>query len=348
MKAGYALSPKDRLWASFLVRYQQYIPCRKNWSDVKIGSGLGFPNDGVSICIKMCYMIGTMVACPPPMQKVAGWSLPCAFILMKMFLNEFVVNYIRYIYFRVLGLILDETNMSPTFSLRLIAVIMASGNTFGNFSCRSEKWFLTTFDAVVAKPEYRTTNWSECHSLKNAAARICSINAAARSWANFRQRSQSSNSKYYRQYGSPKAQWTIYWTQVPQLAQPGQLVQLRAANAASAARAPIRSTIGSMGPQKPKWTIYWTQLAQPAQLVQLRAANAASAARAPNRSTIGSMGLQIPHWIIYWTQVAQPVQLVQLRAARAPIRRTIGSMGPQKPNEQYIERRWRSWRSQGS
>ena len=51
-----------------------------------------------------------------------------------------------------------------------------------------------------------TQNWSECHSLKNAAARICSINAAARSWANFRQRSQSSNSKYYRQYGSPKAQ----------------------------------------------------------------------------------------------------------------------------------------------
>ena len=38
-------------------------------------------------------------------------------------------------------------------------------------------------------------------------------------------------------------------------------------------------------------------------------------------------------------------QLVQLRAAnaasaaRAPIRNTIGSMGPQKPNEQYIERR---------
>ena len=27
---------------------------------------------------------------------------------------------------------------------------------------------------------------------------------------------------------------------------------------------------------------------------------------------------------------------------------TIGSMGPQKPNEQYIERRWRSWRSQRS
>ena len=110
---------------------------------------------------------------------------------------------------------------------------------------------------------------SECHSLKNAAARICSINAAARSWANFRQRSQSSNSKYYRQYGSPKAQWTIYWTQVTQQAQPAQpaqlvqltqqaqpaqpaqLVQLRAANAASASRAPIRSTIGSMGPQKP-------------------------------------------------------------------------------------------------
>ena len=32
--------------------------------------------------------------------------------------------------------------------------------------------------------------------------------------------------------------------------QPAQLVQLRAANAASAARALIRSTIGSMGAQK--------------------------------------------------------------------------------------------------
>ena len=67
---------------------------------------------------------------------------------------------------------------------------------------------------------------SECHSLKNAAARICSINAAARSWANFRQRIQSSNSKYYRHYGSPKAQWTIYWTQVTQQAQPAQPAQL--------------------------------------------------------------------------------------------------------------------------
>ena len=109
---------------------------------------------------------------------------------------------------------------------------------------------------------------SECHSLKNAAARI---------WANFRQRSQSSNSKYYRQYGAPKAQWTIYWTQVTQLAQPAQLVQLRAANAASAARALIRSTIGSMGPQKPneqyierRWRSWrsmrsWCSCAQPTQ-----------------------------------------------------------------------------------
>ena len=64
--------------------------------------------------------------------------------------------------------------------------------------------------------------------------------AAARSQRS--QRSQSSNSKYYRQYGSPKVQWTIYWTQ---LAQPAQVVQLRAANAASA---PILSTIDSMGP----------------------------------------------------------------------------------------------------
>ena len=30
MKSGSALSLKDRLWASFLVRYQQYIPCMKN------------------------------------------------------------------------------------------------------------------------------------------------------------------------------------------------------------------------------------------------------------------------------------------------------------------------------
>ena len=87
----------------------------------------------------------------------------------------------------------------------------------------------------------------------NAAAlpetQLRAAGAAARS-----QRIQSSNSKYYRQYGSPKAQWTIYWTQVTQQAQPAQpaqLVQLRAANAASASRAPIRSTIGSMGPQKP-------------------------------------------------------------------------------------------------
>ena len=66
--------------------------------------------------------------------------------------------------------------------------------------------------------------------------------AGAASAAGAATRSQSSNSKYYRQYGSPKAQWTIYWTQ---LAQPAQVVQLRAANAA---RAPILSTIDSMGP----------------------------------------------------------------------------------------------------
>ena len=129
-------------------------------------------------------------------------------------------------------------------------------------------------------PRDNSENVSECHSLKNAAARIGSINAAARSWANFRQRSQSSNSKYYRQYGSPKAQWTIYWTQVTQLAQPAQLVQLRAANAASAARALIRSTIGSMGPQKPneqyierRWRSWrsqrsWCSCAQPTQPAQ--------------------------------------------------------------------------------
>ena len=44
------------------------------------------------------------------------------------------------------------------------------------------------------------------------------------------------------------------------------------------------------------------------------------------------------------TQLAQPAQLVQLRAAnaasaaRAPIRTTLCSIGPQKPNEQYVER----------
>ena len=35
------------------------------------------------------------------------------------------------------------------FSLRLYAVIMASGNTFGNFSCRFEKWFLTTLTPLL-------------------------------------------------------------------------------------------------------------------------------------------------------------------------------------------------------
>ena len=58
----------------------------------------------------------------------------------------------------MLGLILDETNMSPMFLLRLYAVIMASGNTFGNFSCRFEKWFLQNVDAFVAKPQCGTTN----------------------------------------------------------------------------------------------------------------------------------------------------------------------------------------------
>ena len=50
--------------------------------------------------------------------------------------------------------------MSPMFLLRLYAVIMASGNAFGNFSGRFEKRFLTTFDAFVAKPKYGTTNWT--------------------------------------------------------------------------------------------------------------------------------------------------------------------------------------------
>ena len=144
-----------------------------------------------------------------------------------------------------------------------------------------------------------------------------------------------------------------------------QLVQLRAANAASASRAPIRSTIGSI---KAQWTIYWTQVtqqaqpaqpAQPAQLVQLRAANAASAARAPIRSTIGSMGPQKPNeqyierrWRSRRSQHSSAAGAANAAnaasASRAPIRSTIGGMGPQKPNEQYIERRWRSRRSQRS
>ena len=47
-----------------------------------------------------------------------------------------------------------------TMLLRLYAVIMDSGNTFRNSSCRFEKWFLATFDVIVAKPEYGTTNWT--------------------------------------------------------------------------------------------------------------------------------------------------------------------------------------------
>ena len=57
------------------------------------------------------------------------------------------------------------------------------------------------------------------------------------------QRSQSSNSKYYRQYGSPKAQWTIYWTQVTQVMQLSQPACC-AADGASASWSPIRSNMG--------------------------------------------------------------------------------------------------------
>ena len=42
------------------------------------------------------------------------------------------------------------------------------------------------------------------NNILNAGDAAGAAGAAARS-----QRSQSSNSKYYRQYGSPKAQWTI-------------------------------------------------------------------------------------------------------------------------------------------
>ena len=134
----------------------------------------------------------------------------------------------------------------------------------------------------------------------DAAGAANAAGAAARSQRS--QRSQSSNSKCYRQYGSPKAQWTIYWTQ---LAQPAQLVQLRAAARSQRSQSSNSKCYRQYGSPKAQWTIYWTQvtqLAQPAQLVQLRAAN----------------------------------------AARAPIRSTICSIGPQKPNEQYVERRWRS------
>ena len=65
------------------------------------------------------------------------------------------------------------------------------------------------------------------------------------------------------------------------------------------------------------------------------------------------------HWVnvtVLKTQLRASVPSTQLRAAgpisgnaaRAQIRSTIGSMGPQKPNEQYIERTWRSQRSQRS
>ena len=74
-----------------------------------------------------------------------GFESILRFCFDENILKEVVVNYINYIEFRALGLILDETNMSPMFLLRLYDVIMASGNTSGNFSCRFEKWFVNTF-----------------------------------------------------------------------------------------------------------------------------------------------------------------------------------------------------------
>ena len=86
MKSGSALSLKDRSWASFLVRYQQYIPCIKKWSDVKIGSGFGFAYVGFRCASKRVRKLVQWLAYPPPMPKVAGSSLSCALILMIFFL----------------------------------------------------------------------------------------------------------------------------------------------------------------------------------------------------------------------------------------------------------------------
>ena len=49
MKSGSTFSVKDRLWASFLVRNQQYIPCRKNSQMWKLDRDWASVIDGVSI-----------------------------------------------------------------------------------------------------------------------------------------------------------------------------------------------------------------------------------------------------------------------------------------------------------
>ena len=59
------------------------------------------------------------------------------------------------------------------------------------------------------------------NNILNAGDAACAASAASAAGAaacsQRSQRSQSSNSKCYRQYGSTKAQWTIYWTQVTHL-----------------------------------------------------------------------------------------------------------------------------------
>ena len=62
-------------------------PVYEKWSDVKIGSGLGFPYVGFRYALKCVKKLVQWLACPPLMQKVAGSSIPCALILMKICLN---------------------------------------------------------------------------------------------------------------------------------------------------------------------------------------------------------------------------------------------------------------------
>ena len=66
--------------------------------------------------------------------KGRGFESTLRFCFDEKILQFFIVSCIKYIQFRVLGLVLDETSMSPMVLLRLYAVIVASGNISGNFS----------------------------------------------------------------------------------------------------------------------------------------------------------------------------------------------------------------------